>query len=76
MGYDAVDLSFSAQFQSGISTLSINSSTGAITGTPATPGTYYFVGMAQNEWGADAQLFQLVVNSSGGGSNALLLGIP
>src|SRR5208282_4058068 len=67
--------SYSAQFQSGISTLSINTSTGAITGTPATAGTYYFVAAAANEWGADAQLFQLVV-SNGASASAILLGIP
>jgi hypothetical protein len=67
--------SFSAQFQSGISSLSINSSTGAITGTPSTAGTYYFMVVATNQWGADAQLYQLVVSASSVAS-AILLGIP
>jgi hypothetical protein len=53
--------SYSAQFPVGLSGLSINTATGAITGTPATAGTYQFVIAAANGKGADAALINLVV---------------
>jgi hypothetical protein len=53
---------YGAQFQQGIDTLSVNTSTGAITGTPATAGTYYFLIWATNAYGTDAAWIQLVVS--------------